>query len=137
MVSALASAAGLLQKERDRGRVVVEGASGWPAAYPGVPTGPSIGWVQVTNRTTQPIQITGLGFSVGGRAIALGNTNQPMPAYLLVGQSVTGFCSLYELARATDLKCDGAYAHLAGMDTVRAKVVPRRLFTPLMVERAA
>jgi hypothetical protein len=137
IVSAVAAAASLLQKERDRGRVVVEGASGWPAAYPNRITGPPIGWVQVTNRTAQPIYVTGLGFSMGRHDIPLSNVNRPMAAYLQPGEFVTGFCDLLWLAKATNIGVDGAYSHVAGMPTVRVKVRDRRLFAPLVHDMAA
>lgn len=60
-----------------------------------------------------------------------------MSAYLLPGRSVTGFCDLYSLGRATNLNVDGTYAHVAGGPAVRVKVDPDRLFAPLAVDQAA
>ena len=136
VISALSSVAGLLQRERDKGRVIVEGESGWPAANPYTITGPSIAWVKVTNRTTMPVQVDGLGFMVGREAIPIGNTTESMPAYLPVGRSVTGFVPLAALADATRsrLSVDGAYAHVAGVGRIERRVKPSRLFYPLYVE---
>jgi hypothetical protein len=139
IISAISSAVGIAQRERERGRVVVEGESGWPAANPYTITGPSIAWVKVTNRTTQPIEVHGVGFLVGRRSIpVLGNSTAGMPAYLPPGKSVQSFCSLADLATVSGISgLTGAYAHVSGMPTVRAKVNPRRLFYPLWRETRA
>jgi hypothetical protein len=136
-ISALTGVASLLQRERDRGRIVVEGVSGWPAADPFTITGQSVAWVRVTNLMAHGIQVDGVGFLVGKVTIpVLGNSTVPMPAYLPPGQSFMSMCPLANLAYVS-LGVDGAYADVAGIGRRRAPVDPHKLFYPLAREMGA